>query len=79
MTLPLLKDFLVREADDFVRAELLGVIDQLRGQRYFTYDTFNVFLDADAQLATVEDELDTERSETVPLGAFADLLRSATQ
>lgn len=79
MTLPPLQDFIKHEADGFVRSELLSAIDQLdTGQRYFTYNTFNVLLDADTQLATVEDELDVERSETVALGAFAELLRGAT-
>ncbi len=73
-----LHDFLIHEADEFVRAELLGVISQLEvGQRYFTYNTFNVLLDADTQVATIEDELDIERSESVSLVAFADLLRRA--
>lgn len=79
MTLPPLQDFINHEADDFVRSELLSAIDQLKtGQRYFTYNTFNVLLDADAQLATVEDELDVERAETVALDAFAELLRGPT-
>jgi hypothetical protein len=34
-----------------------------------------VLLDADTQLATVEDELDVDRAETVTLGAFVELLR----
>lgn len=78
MTYLPLQDFLNHEADEFVRAELLGAIDQLVGQRYFTYNTFNVLLDADTQLATVEDELDVERSEMVPLTTFADLLLRET-
>jgi len=80
MMLSPLQDFLNHDADDFVRSELLSAIDQLdAGQRrYFTYNTFNVLLDADTQLATVEDELDVDRSETVALGAFADLLRGPT-
>ncbi|HEY3553082.1 MAG TPA: hypothetical protein VGK66_05275 [Solirubrobacterales bacterium] len=78
MTRPPLQDFLIHEADDSVRAQLLDAIDQLAaGRRYFTYNTFNIQLDADTQLATVEDELDVERSETVGLATFADLLRTA--
>ncbi len=76
MTVPALQDFLNHEVDDFVRAELLSAIGQLdTGQRYFTYNTFNVLLNGDTQLATVEDELDVDRSDTVALAAFAELLR----
>lgn len=79
MTLSPVQDFMNHEADDFVRSELLRAIDQLdAGQRYFTYNTFNVLLDADAQLATVEDELDVDRAETVSLDTFAGLLRGPT-
>lgn len=79
MTLPPLQDFMIHEADDFVRSELISAIDELdTGQRYFTYNTFNVLLDADSQVATVEDELDVDRSESVALEAFAELLRGPT-
>lgn len=78
MTRAPLEDFLIHEANDFVRSELLGAIDRLAtGQRYFTFNTFNVMLDADAQIATVEDELDIERSETAPLVEFVRRLRGA--
>lgn len=79
MMLSPLQDFMTHEADDLVRSELLSAIDELAvGQRYFTYNTFNVLLDAETQLATVEDELDVERAETVSLEAFAELLRGTT-
>lgn len=71
-----LQDFLVHEVDDFVRAELLGAIEHLvAGRRYFTFNTFNVLLDGGAERATVEDELDVDRAETVSLSAFTELLR----
>jgi hypothetical protein len=79
MTLSPLEDFMSHGADEFVRSELLGAIDELdTGQRYFTFNTFNVLLDADARLATVEDELDVERAESVALDAFAEVLRGPT-
>lgn len=75
-----IQDFMIHEADDFVRSELLDAIDQLElGQRHFTFNTFNVVLDIDHQSARVEDELDVERSETVSLGTFAQLLRGTTR
>lgn len=76
MNQPTIESFLIHEADDFVRSQLLSTIGELvTGQRYFTYNTFNVLLDADTQLATVDDELDVEQSDTVALAAFAALLR----
>ncbi|WP_448629236.1 hypothetical protein [Cellulomonas soli] len=74
--MPPLQDFLNHEADGLVRSELLSAVDHLAAeQRYFTYNTFNVLLDGESQLATVEDELDVERAQTVSLRAFAELLR----
>lgn len=78
MTYPPIEDFLVHEADDFVRSALLIAIDEMdSGRRYFTFNTFNVLLDVDGQWVTVEDELDVKRSETMSLIAFAELLRGA--
>jgi hypothetical protein len=79
MTRPVLAEFFAHEVDEYVRLELLTAIDELAtGRRYFTYNVFNVLLDADGQIATVEDELDVQRSETVPLGSFGELLRTMT-
>ncbi len=58
MIRPPLDEFLTGEVDDFVRSELLAAIEQLDvGQRYFTYNAFNVLLDGEACTATVEDSL----------------------
>lgn len=70
-----LEEFIAGEVDDFVRTELLAAIDQLDdGQRYFTFNAFNVLLDSDAFTATVEDELDVNRHSTVALDEFRALL-----
>lgn len=67
--------FRTGELNDFIRAQLLGTIAQLQtGQRYFTYDAFNVLLDAESGTATVEDELDVDRQSTVALNGFRKLL-----
>ncbi|BCT75887.1 hypothetical protein SCMU_17330 [Sinomonas cyclohexanicum] len=72
----LLEEFLIHEADDDVRSELLSAIGQMKsGQRYFTYNTVNVLLDADRATVTVEDELDVDRADTVSLEEFESLLR----
>lgn len=68
-------EFLAGEVDEFVRSELLAAIEQLdAGQRYFTYNTFNILLDADASTATVEDEFDVTSQSTVGLDDFRALL-----
>ena len=81
MMRPPLDEFLAGEVDEFVRSELLAAIEQLDvGQRYFTYNAFNVLLDGDASTATVEDELDVNRQSTLGLDEFRNLLvaRGAT-
>jgi hypothetical protein len=42
------------------------------GQRYFTFDVFNIRIDADAAAMTVEDELDVNRQCTIALTEVAD-------
>ncbi|ELT42944.1 hypothetical protein [Arthrobacter nitrophenolicus] len=72
---PPLDEFLTGELDEFVRVQLLTAIDQLRtGRRYFTYNAFNVLLDAELNTATVEDEFDVDRQSTVALEEFRRLL-----
>lgn len=72
-----LDEFLTGELNDFIRRQLLAAIEQLQaGRRYFNYNTFNVLLDADTAMATVEDELDAGRQSTIPLGQFEELVRA---
>ena len=77
MLRPPLDEFLTGELDDFVCAQLLTAIEQLQtGRRYFTYNAFNVLLDAELYKATVEDEFDVDRQTTVGLDEFRTLLRA---
>lgn len=77
MTSPILAEFLAHEADAGVRQMLLSTIaDLTEGRRYFTFNVFNVLVDADAGTATVEDELDVDRETTLSLDEFAVLLRN---
>lgn len=70
MTAPIV-EFLAHEADECVRAQLFTVIDELTdGQRYFTYNTFNVLLDAATTTVTIEDELDATRQSKVSFDEF---------
>jgi hypothetical protein len=76
MTQSPLDEFLAYELDEYIRSELLTAISQMAtGQRYFTYNAFNVLLDADASTATVEDELDPNRQSVVDLQEFGAILR----
>lgn len=78
MTLSPLDEFLAYELDEWIRSELVAVINEMAtGQRYFTYNAFNVLLDADASTVTVEDELDANRQSTVGLQGFGAMLRSS--
>ncbi len=76
MTSPVLVEFFAREVNDFVRHELLRAIaDLTTGQRYFTFNVFNVLVDGDTATVTVEDELDVTRRSTLALEEFSELLR----
>ena len=78
MTQSPLDEFLAHELDEYIRSELLAAIAEMAtGQRYFTYNAFNVLLDADASTATVEDELDVNRQSVVDVQEFAAMLLTA--
>ena len=75
MTSSPLDEFLAFELDNYIRSELLAALSTLAtGQRYFTYNAFNVLLDADASTATVEDELAAKRQSVVDIHQFGTLL-----
>lgn len=75
MPRPPLDEFLSGELNGYIRAQLLTAIEQLQtGRRYFTYNAFNVLLDAEADTVTVEDEFDVDRQSTVALEEFRKLL-----
>lgn len=63
-------EFFLNEFNPYV-ADVLrrGIADG--APAYFTFNVFNVNLDPVVGLVTVEDELDPERVETLPLDDFA--------
>jgi len=70
-------EFLAYELNDVIRSELVRAIEQTRsGRLYFTYNTFNVSLNFDTSVVTVEDELDVSRQSTLSLDQFTTLLDS---
>jgi hypothetical protein len=73
----LVEEFFEYEVDDYVRTQLRDAAAGLAtGNRYFTYNAFNVRLDADSGTATIEDEMDVSREVTLELNAFLVLLAS---
>ncbi|MCQ6270603.1 hypothetical protein M8J71_08950 [Pseudarthrobacter sp. R1] len=73
-----LDEFLSGELNDYIRTQILTAIERMQtGKRYFTYNAFNVLLDADTATATVEDEFSIDRQSTVSLHEFQKLLRDA--
>jgi hypothetical protein len=72
----LIDRFLAEDCTDSVRALLLHEIDaRSSGRRYLTFNVFNVLLDFDTGIATIEDELDVESSWSIPPAAFGRRLR----
>jgi len=63
--------FFAEEADDHVKS-MLGreLRSRQSGSRYFTFNVFNVRLDFNKRVATVEDELDPPSSESLSLDDF---------
>ena len=79
MTAPLVLCFLQEECNEYVRSLLLAEMPRRSvGVKYLTFNVFNVNLDFEQQLVTVEDELDPDADETLPLSAFKALLHQAT-
>jgi hypothetical protein len=66
-------EFLQHEFDEFV----LGALRQDMSSRLHAYHTFNVFnvkIDPDARLVTVQDVLDPTREQVIDLDEFARLI-----
>lgn len=74
MSKSVLEEFFAHEVDDRVRSELIEVIARGTGDRYLTYNTFNVRLDFDHERVTIEDELDVHRQCVISLHEFAAML-----
>jgi len=69
--------FFTNEANEHVRRVLADEIrSRTAGSRYFTFNVFNVHIDVDRNVATIEDELDPASEESVPLEDFVARLRA---
>jgi hypothetical protein len=70
----LLEDFLTEECTDHVVSLLREEAKASSGEKYLTFNRFNVRLDLDARIATIEDELDPDEEVSLPLSQFLDHL-----
>ncbi|NNM44392.1 hypothetical protein [Knoellia koreensis] len=62
---------LKHEMTDYERAEILQAARRRpSGRHYLTFNVFNVLMDFDSSTATVEDELDVDSAESLPLDEF---------
>lgn len=78
MPVSLMERFLTEEADEHVRDVLQRELRRgTSGSRYLTFNIFNVRLDFDRGVATLEDELDPQSEETMALEAFERRLSEA--
>ena len=73
---PLLEEFLAEECTDDVVGLLRDEAKASGGEKYFTFNRFNVRLDLDEGMATIEDELDPDAEVSLPLAEFLDSLPS---
>lgn len=65
-----ISEFFLNEFNDYVAGVLRRELSAGRHAE-LTFNIFNVLLDPEAGLATVQDELDPDRSEVVDLAEFA--------
>ncbi len=70
MSACLIDRFFAEEFNDHVRAVVEEAAVEEAGVRYLTFNVFNVAVDLDSGLVTVEDELDPSAECTVSLAAF---------
>ncbi len=70
----LLDLFLEQDADPHVARLLRDAAKLERGERYFSFNRFNVRLDLDSQIATIEDELDPESEFSLSVPDLVDRL-----
>jgi hypothetical protein len=72
----LTRRFLRDEANGYVRERLLAVVDhRASGVEHLTFNVFNVNMDFDSGTVTIEDELDADVEESVPMREFLAALR----
>jgi len=65
------RHILEQEMTAYERGEILQAVRQRpSGRHYLTFNVFNVLMDFDSSTATVEDELDADVAESLPLDEF---------
>ena len=75
MASDLIDRFFAEECNDYVKNVLIREIaSRSAGSRYLTFNAFNVLLDFDAGVITVDDELDAESTCSIPIAAFNERL-----
>jgi len=70
----LLDLFLEQDADPHVARLLRDAAKLEHGEHYFSFNRFNVRLDLDSQIATIEDELDPESEFSLSVPDLVDRL-----
>lgn len=73
-----ISEFFLNEFNDYVAGVLRREFSAGR-HAALTFNIFNVVLDPEAGLATVQDELDPDRSEVVDLAEFARMVEERSQ
>lgn len=76
MAICLLDRFFSEECTRYVRDLLLEALERTSGTEYFTFNVFNVLIDADRGVVTVEDELDPSASCTTSRESFKSRLEA---
>lgn len=72
----LTRRILDNEIRAFERSAILEVVEQrTSGREYLTFNVFNLFLDFDAKSVRIEDELNDQSFETLPLDEFLNAVR----
>lgn len=70
--------FFAEEFNDHVKAVVEQAVAGEEGERYLTFNVFNVAIDLDSGFVTVEDELDASAECTVSLASFLDRVREGS-
>lgn len=73
-----ISEFFLNEFNDYVAGVLRRELSARRHTE-LTFNIFNVLLDPEAGLATVQDELEPDRSEVIDLSEFARMVEERSQ
>ncbi len=78
MSACLIDRFFAEEFNDHVRVVVEEAAAREAGACYLTFNVFNVAIDLDSGLVTVEDELDASAECTVSLASFLERIREGS-